>query len=92
MVFEMRNIIILFSIYLITYNTTTYPRCANNNFTEKKLSINNSSLSGKFKFFGDPYEEPTGSEGLIGNSITVNGPDQEYYAFGLMANYTKITG
>ena len=44
-----------------------------------------------FDDYGDPNEEPTGSEGLIGKSITVNGPDQEFYAFGLMANYTKIT-
>ena len=44
-----------------------------------------------FDDYGDPNEEPAGSEGLIGKSITVNGPDQENYAFGLMSNYTKIT-
>ena len=64
MVFEMRNIIILFCVYLITYNTTTYPRCENNNFTEKKLSINKSSLSGKFKLI-----DPSKSRLTFKNSV-----------------------
>lgn len=64
MVFEMRNIIILFYVYLIIYIITTYPRCENNNFTKKKLSINKSSLSGKFKLI-----DPSKSRLTFKNSV-----------------------
>ena len=41
--------------------------------------------------YGEPNEEPIGAEGLIGKAIHINGAESETYAFGVLANYPKIT-
>ena len=49
MVFDIRYIYIFFLIFFIKYNASIYPKCENNNFTKKKLTIAKSNLSGGFK-------------------------------------------
>ena len=64
MVFDMRNIFVFFLIFIINYNTTIYPKCENNNFIKKKLTITKSNLSGKFKLI-----DPTKSGLIFKNSV-----------------------
>ena len=64
MVFDMRNIYILFLIFIISYNTIIYPKCENNNFIKKKLTITKSNLSGRFKLI-----DPTKSDLNFKNSV-----------------------
>jgi hypothetical protein len=41
--------------------------------------------------YGEPNEEPVGSEGLIGKSILMNRFDSETYSFGVLDDFPKIT-
>ena len=64
MVFDMRNILVFFLIFIINYNTTIYPKCENNNIIKKKLTVTKSNLSGKFKII-----DPTKSGLIFKNSV-----------------------